>query len=148
MAENLNSEVAGSKCYGNDPSNCAKYGRLYTWNEAMIACPVGWHLPSDDEWTVLVKFVGDEKTAGKKLKSKTTWSIDNGTDDYGFSALPGGNGSSDGYFGSDGYSGNWWSATEYNASDAWIRDMSYDLEDVYRDNDDKAYLFSVRCVKD
>jgi uncharacterized protein (TIGR02145 family) len=50
MAENLNYNANGSKCYDNKPANCQKYGRLYNWNTAMKACPRGWHLPSDEEW--------------------------------------------------------------------------------------------------
>jgi len=97
MAENLNYNATGSKCYDNKPVNCDKYGRLYNWSAAQSACPVGWHLPSDSEWTRLTDFVGS--SAGKKLKSTRDWNKNgNGTDEYGFSALPGGNGNSNGYF--------------------------------------------------
>ena len=88
MAENLNRATANSKCYGNDASNCAKWGRLYTWAGAENACPAGWHLPSDAEWTVLTDYlgdIGDASTVGKRLKSTTGWlgAHGNGTDDYG-----------------------------------------------------------------
>jgi len=148
MAENLNSEVAGGKCYENDPSNCAKYGRLYTWNEAMVACPSGYHLPSDAEWTQLTDFIGGEDKAGKKLKSKTGWNNNgNGTDEYGFSALPGGAGNSSGYTGIVGDVGFWWSDTgDYDES--WLfRGMRYEREDVSR-NKHVLGLYSVRCVQD
>jgi len=90
MAENLNYSASGSKYYKNYAENSDIYGRLYNWSQALEACPVGWHLPSDAEWKVLVKYVG--KKAGKKLKSTSGWKggwikNGNGTDEYGFSAL-------------------------------------------------------------
>jgi len=111
MAENLRFILGDSWCYENDESKCQQYGRLYDWNMARIACPKGWHLPTKDEWTELVAVVGSV-TGGKKLKSTSGWNGDgNGTDDFGFSALPGGLrvAGSFGYAGSRGY---WWSATE------------------------------------
>jgi len=147
-AENINNE-GGGVCYDNDPAYCAKYGRLFTWDEALVACPSGWHLPSDAEWTALENTVGGSKTAGKKLKSKTGWNNNgNGTDEYGFSALPGGGGFSDGYFLNAGDRGYWWSATEDDADYAWLRLMDYDLESVLRDGGGKTGLLSVRCVAD
>jgi len=148
MAENLNND-GGGKCYNNDPSNCAKYGRLYTWDEAKAACPAGWHLPGDVEWTRLENSVVRKDIAGTKLKSKTGWNGNgNGTDEYGFSALPGGYGYSDGSFYNAGYNGYWWSATEKDASDAWLRDMNFGEEYVGRNGGNKPDLFSVRCVAD
>ncbi|MDR2693114.1 MAG: fibrobacter succinogenes major paralogous domain-containing protein [Chitinispirillales bacterium] len=94
MAENLNYETpSGSCCYGNDNSNCAQYGRLYDWNTAPSVCPAGWRLPTREEWDILVKLVNitANGNAGDKLKSTGGWNnSENGTDDYGFSALPGG----------------------------------------------------------
>jgi len=149
MAENLNFAAEDSKCYDNKAENCARYGRLYNWETALKACPAGFHLPSDDEWTALENAVGGRSTAGTKLKSAAGWNEDgNGTNDYGFSALPGGLGRSDGSFDDAGYSGYWWSATEDSANDAWYRSMFYDNDYVYRYDVSKAYLFSVRCVAD
>jgi len=90
MAENLNCDVGVNVCYDNDPANCRTYGRLYDWDTALEACPAGWHLPSRDEWNTLINYAGGEKTAGTKLKSATGWSSSPGTDDYKFTALPGG----------------------------------------------------------
>ena len=151
LAENLNYEAKGSKCYDNDPKNAKKYGRLYDWKTAKTACPSGWHLPTSNEWEKLSKFVmlsGKDNDA-KKLKAKTGWHKDcNGTDEFGFSALPGGLGYSDGSFGDVGYYGNWWSATERNSYDAYSRYMYYDNERAYWYSSNKSGLFSVRCVKD
>ena len=78
------------------------YGRLYNWNTARTACPSGWHLPTDAEWTTLVNYgLSLSINAGKKLKAKSF----GGTDEYGFAALPGG--ILDGRFDNIGYSGYW-----------------------------------------
>lgn len=63
MAENLNYETKDSYCYENDPANCEKYGRLYTWNAAQYkyVCPEGWHLPIKEEFETLVANVGEKK---------------------------------------------------------------------------------------
>jgi uncharacterized protein (TIGR02145 family) len=171
MAENLNYEASGGKCYGNEPENCGKYGRLYDWSTAIALpsscdssycssqiqskhkgiCPEGWHLPSGAEWDVLVNFAGDLK-AGTKLKAESGWKSGNGngTNNYGFSALPGGRGYSHGYFITVGDIGNWWSASEVEGIgyNAYCRDMSHGYEYVYRSHCGKSILFSVRCLQD
>lgn len=75
--------------YNNDPALGAIYGRLYTWEEALVACPPGSHLPGDPEWTTLETAISAPD--GTKLKANSAlWTINTGTDDYGFAALPGG----------------------------------------------------------
>jgi hypothetical protein len=71
LAQNLNYDdgKGGSKCYDNERENCANYGRLYTWDAAMKACPAGWHVPRNYEWERLVNNVGGELVAGEKLKA-------------------------------------------------------------------------------
>ncbi|MDR0330104.1 MAG: hypothetical protein LBH93_00100, partial [Chitinispirillales bacterium] len=92
MAENLNYDVGdGSRVYDTDPLNAEKYGRLYDWESAKRAAPDGWHLPTRTEWQSLIDASGGDAIAGKKLKAATGWAGGgNGTDDYGFAALPGG----------------------------------------------------------
>jgi uncharacterized protein (TIGR02145 family)/uncharacterized repeat protein (TIGR02543 family) len=161
MAENLNYDVpnvTSDVCYNNSADSCAKYGRLYNWATAMGGtsssslspsgvqgvCPAGWHIPSDAEWTTLVDYV--DYPAGTKLKATSGWyNNGNGTDQYGFSALPGGYGISDGGFYNAGIYGIWWVATENNASG---RGMGYNVEYLSRDDNDKTSLYSVRCVMD
>jgi len=122
-------------------------------------CPEGWHIPSDAEWAILMQTVNPSciplancDGAGTKLKSASLWNsyndIPKGTDDYGFTALPGGR-----YFDSDGFigigeSGYWWSSTEYDADRALHRRMNEDRESVKWDANAKSSLFSVRCLKD
>jgi len=144
MTENLNFKTDNSWCYGNDESNCQKYGRLYDWNAAMKACPSGWRLPTDEDWDDLVEVAGG-KVAGKKLKSKTDW---DGTDDFGFSALPGGNRYTVGGFDDVGGGGYWWSATEYGSGGAYSWGMYSGDENVDKSWDGKSYGFSVRCLQE
>jgi uncharacterized protein (TIGR02145 family)/uncharacterized repeat protein (TIGR02543 family) len=169
MAENLNYQVDNSMCYGNSVDSCNKYGRLYSWNAANRACSAGagtnWHLPSRQEWDNLAEVVGGEKyynygthhdwsLAGKKLKARSGWNRNgNGTDDYGFSALPGGasNDPSNSYSGGSGTgnTGYWWSTTEYSSTLAYYRTMNYNMDDMQEDYQylDKSYGMSVRCIR-
>jgi len=130
-------------------SNYTKYGVLYNWTAAKVACPTGWHLPSSAEWATLETYVGGAGTAGTKLKSVSDWTTggDTETDAYGFSALPSGN-----YNGSDFISaldnGYWWSATGIDATYAYSRSMNYYYANVDSYNDNKNNGFSVRCLQD
>jgi uncharacterized protein (TIGR02145 family) len=95
MAENYNFATSnGSVCYNNDPLNCSRYGRLYTWETAKMICPTseGWQLPTDKDWQTLLNYLGGQKIAGSKLKSRIEWENPNtdATNESGFSALPGG----------------------------------------------------------
>jgi len=146
MAENLNYNVAGSRCYNDSIANCDIYGRLYNWATAMVVCPSGWHLPTDAEWATLINFVGDT-TAVAKLKANSNLWLIKGTDEYGFSALPGG-GYDYGNFLDIGTYGKWWTATELGSdSYAMLRPIYYSNKYVYQDSSLKTSLFSVRCVQ-
>jgi len=150
MAENLNYNASGSLCAGNSSANCATYGRLYNLEAAKTACPVGWHLPNDEEWTVLKDYVGGGSTAGSKLKSTSGWyNNGNGTDKYGFSALPGGFwDQSSSNFVNVGHSGIWWSATERSDSYASNQTMHYGIDPMaIFTGIDNTNLLSVRCVE-
>jgi uncharacterized protein (TIGR02145 family) len=157
-----------TQCYDDKPDNCKKYGRLYDWGTALGACPPDWHLPSFDEWQTLVNLAGGDSIAGKKLKAKSGWEFEgksnNGTDKYGFSALPGGEcgfnceddygGCVIGNFSTVGYSGNWWSATicEEPCGDSEGAHTMTIFEDRASASDNASYatgyLLSVRCIKD
>lgn len=173
MADNLNYDynegTAKSYCYENEADSCAKYGRLYTWAAAMDAaaiftttgkgcgdgktcsvsgvirgvCPKGWHLPSRSEFETLMKTVGSS-VAATKLKSTYGWNSGNGTDDYGFSALPAGS-YYDGRFGLVGSYAYFWNATEYDASRARGWGMGAGSEGLLCP---KYYGLSVRCLQD
>ncbi len=139
--------------YENDPANGAKYGKLYNWyavNDSRGLAPIGYHIPSDAEWTKLTDFLGGNSVAGAKMKSKTGWTKGgNGTNSSGFSGLPGGYRYTNGSFDAIGNYGDWWSSTEYDTSNAWDRYLDYNYGDVNRYYyDDKTNGFSVRCIKD
>jgi uncharacterized protein (TIGR02145 family) len=147
MAENLNydpGKAGTSACYDNQAIYCKLYGRLYDWSTAMKACPKGWHLPTQMEWEISL---GND---AKKLKAKSGWDGNDGTDDYGFSALPGGSGDSDGSFYNGGYGGYWWSASEDedNSGHAYGRGMYYVSDDARWYGSSKSILQSVRCLQD
>jgi len=150
MAENLNYNADGSKCYENQESNCQKYGRLYNWETAKSACPSSWHLPSNEEWQVLVDLAASSgERAENMLKASNGWENNgNGEDTFGFSALPSGVSDSSGVFRSIGKFGYWWSSTESNASSAISRGMNYSRAGVHRGEVAKTHLYSVRCVQD
>ncbi len=138
------------------------YGVLYNWPAALNACPDGWHLPTDAEWKQLEIFLGMSQSdadysdwrgtsEGEKLKATSGWDNNGGgTDDYGFSALPGGfHGMSGEGFGAEGEASFFRSATEYSSSIAWNRGLNDNGSDVNRDNvNHKGYAFSVRCIRD
>jgi len=178
MAENLNFKTKRAVCAEKDENNCQKYGRLYRWSDAMTACPAGWRAPSDEEWDSLALAAGGRREredlygqkynlynwdiAGTKLKSATGWAdwkdddgnpvSGGGTDEFGFSALPGGRGE---IFNGAGYEGYWWSATDKDTGVAWSRSMYYYDESVrwhneyvHRHGAAKSLAFSLRCVED
>ncbi len=152
MAENLAYKAAnGCNAYENDKKKARMYGYLYTWTAAVNACPAGWHLPSDDEWTILENYLGGDSIAGGKMKESglTNWNNPNTvtSNSSGFTALPGGY-SFGGRFTNVGYgAGFWWSAAESGVS-AWPRYLYYMEARVYRTAYNKSYGFSVRCIKD
>jgi uncharacterized protein (TIGR02145 family) len=180
MAQNLNYKTDSSWCYNDSLSYCKKYGRLYAWNAAMKACPAGYHLPSDDEWENLAQTVETPESnydaflwerASEKLKAKCCWNDDarydaNRTDDFGFSAQPGGfrnphyhNGI--GLFNEADRAGFWWTATYHDGVLRVLMDR-YDSAIWRRMGDESEfeavlyppfspnmnYGFSVRCVAD
>ena len=139
--------------YDNDPKNGTKYGKLYNWyavNDSRGLAPAGYHIPTDEEWTLLSTFLGGEDVAGKKMKSTSGWNDDgNGTNSSGFSGLPGGcRNYYSGLFFNVGKFGNWWSASENYESVAWDRVLNSGDSNLFRFSYYKSYGFSVRCVRD
>ncbi|NVO20192.1 MAG: hypothetical protein HXX13_10850 [Bacteroidetes bacterium] len=132
-------------------ANFTTYGVLYNWAAAMSACPAGWHLPDDAEWSQLIVHLGGESVAGGKLKETGTthWNDPNtgATNETGYTALPGGRRNDDGTFLYSGYNGYWWSSTVFSSGTAWGRWMYYKSNGVSRDACNKEYGFSVICVK-
>jgi uncharacterized protein (TIGR02145 family) len=146
----------GAYCYyNNDTANEHTYGHLYNWfavKDSRNITPTGWHIPSDEEWTTLINYLGGSDFAGSKLKEIGTihWLEPNSgaTNESGFTALPGGARGFDGSFFEIQSVGYWWSSTEYNSTNAWRRRIFNNQTGIYRNNPDKKYGFSVRCVRD
>jgi len=149
----------------------------YAVNNANGLCPTGWHVPTDAEWTQLVDYLvaqgfpnqwDNPNGAGNALKScrqinsplggecntsaHPRWEAHDthhGFDEFGFSGLPGGNRYDFGSFENIGYNGDFWSSTESFTGNAWYRNISYGVGDVYRTiNGEKGIGFSVRCLRD
>ena len=136
--------------YDNDSKNGKKYGKLYNWyaiNDQRVLAPEDWHIPSDEEWTKLEDYLGDE--AGNKMKSTSGWDEDgNGTDESGFSGVPGGSRTPFGTFNGLGEFGDWWSSTEGTPGNAWPRGLDCSNGPVGRTTASKAAGFSARCLRD
>ncbi|VAW19445.1 hypothetical protein MNBD_BACTEROID01-620 [hydrothermal vent metagenome] len=148
MAENLNYKIPGSYVYDNKEELRAKIGLLYTWEAAMKACPKGWHLPSDNEWEMLVDKFGGYEKAGKALKSKKGWAEVNGTNSSGFNAIPAGYRATDGSFDYLDRFGFWWSSTDAGEDEAWTRYLYWYNSKVFRNANPKSNAGSCRCVQD
>lgn len=138
---------------GEELYNYKTYGVLYNWTAAMGSCPTGWHLPTDEEWTALVDYLGGADVAGGKLKETGTarWNAPNAgaTNLSGFTSLPGGGRYLNGKFSVMGNTGLWWSSTESGPYSSWGREMSKADAKVARHYYyDKEVGFSVRCLKD
>lgn len=126
-----------------------EFGMLYNWyavNDSRGLAPEGYHIPNDNEWTILENsFHGN---AGKKMKSTSGWDeAGNGTNSKGFSCMPGGMCLSSGFYGL-GVRGNWWSSSESDTKSAWARSLNYDSDKVNRHDQSKEIGYSVRCLRD
>jgi len=156
-------------CLDNKESNCDIYGGLYDWNEMMAyglsdtgtagttqgICPEGWHIPTDNEWDILISFLGGTDIAGGILKESGTsrWQEpnDGAYDGVFFDALPGGSRDEEGMFDFEGFRGVFWSATEnfpFWYTSAFSRTVYYNGRSVWRFTNSKTMGYSVRCIMD
>lgn len=143
--------------YNNNISNKDIYGALYNWPAVNTGklCPAGWRVPTDEDWSKLIDFLGGSDLAGGKLKeiNNPTWNPPNrgATNESGFSAIPGGyrfgNYWYPGDFYEQGINSYWWSGTEYTESHSWSRTVNNERTKVYRSFFIKNSGFSVRCIK-
>lgn len=160
FAENLNFESPNSWGYNDSIANRDIYGRLYTWESALTACPTGWHLPSDDEWKTLEMELGMSQSEvekivwrgtdeAKELKSTSDWSLNvNVTNSSGFNAFPAGIGNINNAYliGEDAY---FWCSTEYAEDKAFSRNLNYTTHKISRyPTTIKHHGLSTRCLKD
>jgi len=151
--ENLKS---GAYCdYNNDAKNSDTYGRLYNWYAATDShniAPFGFHVPSDEEWTTLIDYLGGREVAGGKLKETGTshWESPNimATNTSGFTALSGGYRTPVGKFYDIGTRGFWWCSTQYDSGFAYVLDMGSTFSNAGSHARFKRGGFSVRCLRD
>jgi uncharacterized protein (TIGR02145 family) len=152
--------------YDNDAAYDQVTGKLYNWYTVIDprnVCPLGWHVPTDDEWKDLELALGmpvsDLDNTGPRgaslhvggmLKSHVLWESPNegATNEVGFSALPGGTRSNGGLFNGYGSRGYWWSASTNDTTTAWARELAANTAGIYRLNNLKGTGNSIRCVKD
>ncbi len=164
--------------YNNDSTNGAKYGKLYNWyavNDPRGLAPVGYHIPTDAEWVSLSDHLGQD--VAKKLKDTIGWNGDrdlinengflslvtpeeekikngNGTNESGFSGLPGGWRNENGENAWLGWHGVWWSSTDNDKSNSLGGDFHLGYDGgagsyyIFPIGGSKAYGLSVRCIKD
>jgi uncharacterized protein (TIGR02145 family) len=151
--------------YQNDPNNGKKFGKLYNWyavNDPRGLAPNGWHIVSDDEWSILTEYLGGKDFAGFEMKSNKGWEdwenvetgetgTGNGNNSSGLNILPGGGRWSLGTFTpSVGAYSIFWSATEENYKYAFYRELYNSFDGLWRHHyySDKCCGSSVRCIKD
>lgn len=157
MAENLNYETEESYCYKMAPAKCEKYGRLYSWYDAIKACPAGWHLPTKAEWDTLITFAGGTSRAGYRLRSSNGWNHYDGhssnfevghkygDDTYGFTVLAAGFQNNDS-FDDDGDAAYFWTSS-WTSSGATAVKFQCDWDRVGDSRDPMYFAMSVRCLK-
>lgn len=146
----------GAFCfYGNDSIYDEIYGLLYNWfavDDNRNIAPEGWHVPSDTEWQILIDYLGGDAVAGGKMKDSGTrhWISPNekATNEYGFTALPGGYRTENADYFDVFYCCHFWSSTDSSGALAWNRYLNTFCGIVYRLQLDKKRGFSIRCVKD
>lgn len=149
FADNLNYKKEGSFCYKEDESQCQAYGRLYTWDAAVSACPEGFHLPTEDDFQSLWHAAGADFNAAYLLKAAYGWSGEtNGNDTLKFSAMPAGNRFDDETYGNVSKFAFFWSSeasTEKQNARVWYmtsKSMAFSFMSKA-----KIFAFSVRCVQ-
>jgi uncharacterized protein (TIGR02145 family) len=137
--------------YDYDPANGEKYGKLYNWyavTDPRGLCPLGWHVPSDAEWSTLISYLGGELAADIKMRNIYGWTENYGDNSSGYAGLPGGVCGSHGSCGHVGYYGYWWSSTEYDSGVSWHRFLYYKNGFGTLSKNVNGNGYSVRCLKD
>ncbi len=136
--------------YEYDENKGSKYGKLYNWfavTDNRGIAPNGWRVSSENDWRNLVTFISSEKTA-YSLKSRDGWDFNgNGSDEYGFSALPAGRCTIDGSFSFELSIGTWWNNNNHNELEALYSYIHFDVDQIQFGDMNKGVGYSVRCLK-
>jgi uncharacterized protein (TIGR02145 family) len=144
---------AARSIYDNSPNYGKLLGNLYNGYvilDGRNICPVGWHLPSDSEWEMLIKTLGGVNEASVKLKATKGWSNElNGTNSTGMNVLPSGSRNESGQFVGAGKVGVWWSNTkDPSVLKIWTRTLTNDRKEVGRFTSNPKIGGYIRCVQD
>ena len=138
--------------YENNAANGKKYGKLYNYfavKDPRGLAPIGFHIPLDNEWSILTDYLGGEEVAGKKMKSTIGWPENgNGNNSSKFLALPGGTCNGSGAFINIGKFTYFWSSSEHNTINGFERDLGYSHDGIGKGGVAKVEGLSVRCLKD
>lgn len=147
--------TTGAYCNSNNDLNLwTTYGRLYNWyavNDSRNMSPTGWHVPTDNEWSILTAYLGGASYSYKLIETGTThWLAPNtdATNETGFTGLPGGYRDSGGIFISIGVEADWWSSTEQGVGAAWARRIFNNSLSLGSLSTSKRNGYSVRCIQD
>ena len=149
------SRINSGYCWynGDESANKYIYGALYNWyavNSGYL-CPVGWHVPADNEWNTLSLYLGGVTLSGGKLKETGTqhWATPNAgaTNETFFAALPGGYRTNTGLFENIGNYGQWWSTTDGTSNVSYYRYLYYGNSSMISSFVNQRYGLSVRCLK-
>ena len=140
----------------DETQSLQEHGRLYNWysvNDARNLCPSGWHVPTDGEWTDLKDYItaqGFSGSQGTALKSTSGWyDGGNGTDDFGFSALPAGRRANDsGHFNNAGRNARFWSSSPAGGGRSWKYKLNHDVAGLDSSDGPMSGGLSVRCLRD
>nr|NQU90852.1 caspase family protein [Bacteroidota bacterium] len=151
MSENLKFYINDSWCYENIDLNCDIYGRLYSWNNALVVCPDGWHLPDNSEWQELMTYLGKSNNAGGALKEEGTehWSSPNhgASNTSKFTALPAGGRNVYKIFYGKGVNAFFWTSTQSYGKLAEVQKLFSAFDDITTRTENINHGFSVRCIK-
>jgi len=155
VTEQTDNDTVEKYCYNDSLQNCALYGGLYQWNEAMQyvttggargICPTGWHVPTESDFQTLSSTVGNDgntlKTRGQGVESGV------GTNTSGFSALLAGARFFDGHYYTIGGSSFFWSSTEFDTTDSYYMSITQRVSNIWLVNSEKSYGLGVRCLED
>ncbi len=137
----------------NEEKYKATYGALYNWYTVNTGklCPSGWHVPTNAEWITLTNYLGGESVAGDKLKEAGTahWGdINTGTNESGFTALPGGIRKDNGTYADIGFSSQWWSISPILPTSSYSTMLYYNSCSIVRGGSSNVSGLSIRCIKD
>jgi len=147
-----NLSTPGYCWYDNDINNKNKYGALYNFNTINTGkiAPIGWHVPTLEEYNTLSDYLGGESLAGDKMKSTSGWNSPNTVpnNNSSFSGFPGGARFGSQMFSGRGAIGCWWTSTQYQPTSAYLMILEYNKSESKIGALVKVNGFSVRCIKD